>query len=146
MAAWAALKLKGEGRLPKGLLLFYPLVTIADQDWVERPLEDMRLIGRIAVAYIRRSLGEQCDPASFPLPADWLADLPPTVLVSGSGFNPVQPDVIRLEQNIVQAGVPVVSLDYPGLSHASLHLAAIYGPARRAVDGAARALATVLNV
>ncbi len=144
MAAWTALQLRAEGRTAKGLLLFYPLLTIADRDWRARPLRDARIVGRAAVAYIRHSLGKACDPASFALSASQVAELPPVVLVSGSGLNPVHPDVERFAGQLAAAGVPTTRLDQPGLSHASLHLAPIYAPARQAIELASNALTALL--
>lgn len=132
LALWAAAHLSDRGLKPKAMLLIYPLLTLDDAEWAGPPLESLRVVGRIAVAYIRRQLGakELLDSA---LTDSALLQLPPTLLVNG-GVDPVRPDAALFAQRLQAAGVRVTTLAYPELIHGSFNLTHLSPAARRAVQ------------
>jgi acetyl esterase len=142
MALWAAPHLLDVGLAPKGILLIYPLLTLEDAEWAGPPLESLRVVGRIAVAYIRSQLGAAALIESAVSDAA-LKQLPPVLLVS-AGVDPVRPDAKPFSTRLEAAGIPVRNLVFPRLVHGSFNLTHLSPAARRAVKATGEAAAKLL--
>jgi acetyl esterase len=94
--------------------LFYPLVHLDDEIWAQTLLRDARLIGRLAIAYIKVQLANAHAPSLLDAvgPAT-----PATFLVSGAVLDPVHPDAVAYARALEAAGVPVELKTYPGQAH-----------------------------
>lgn len=144
MALWAAPRLAADGLSPRALLLLQPLLSLDDAEWSANPVGDLRVIGRLAVAYINRCLGTVEARAGVDLDLDEVAGLPPIVLVNG-GPDPVRPDALRLQAALARAGTESTVLTYPGLIHGALNLTHLHELPRRALNEAGQALAARLG-
>jgi acetyl esterase len=143
LALWTAPRLRARGAPPRLLALLYPLVGMEDAEWAGNPVKDLRGIGRLAVAYIRKALGSEDARAAVAISDSDLAGLPPVLLVGG-GPDPVRPDGLRLAERLTAAGVPVQALAYPGLIHGGLNLTHLHEIPRRALRETGEAAAALL--
>jgi acetyl esterase len=143
MALWTASRLDRETHRPRALILLYPLLSLEDAEWSAAPLESLRIIGRIAVAYIRRQLASDTLIEEV-LPDGALETLPPTLLVSG-GLDPVRPDAAPFAERLRRAGVPMRTLEFAALIHGELNLTHLSSAARRALKETGETVAELLS-
>ena len=120
LAALCALRLNAEkpGSVPLQLLL-YPLIHLQDDIWSSEILRSLRLVGRIAVAYIRAQTGSVLYPSL--LNQDLRAS-PSTILAVGELLDPVRADVEAYASSLTKAKIPIVDRRYGGLLHGELNL------------------------
>ncbi|MBS0296002.1 MAG: alpha/beta hydrolase [Proteobacteria bacterium] len=143
LALWAATdeRLAGKAAL---LVLLYPLLTLDDAEWSGSIVKDMRLLGRTAVAYIRRQLQTR-EGAALELGPKRLARAPAALIVSGGPLDPVRPDAHPFAERLRAAGVAVTERDFPGLVHGSFNLTHLSQAARDAVAETGRTAAALLS-
>jgi acetyl esterase len=99
------------------LVGLYPLLQLDDDVWRRGGLRNLRVVGRIGVAIIRRLGGGR---AASLLEAD-VGLLPATVLVSG-GLDPTAPDTRAFAERLRVAGVTVEEVVAPWVVHGSFNL------------------------
>jgi acetyl esterase len=131
--------LRDRGRFA-AMLLIYPLLHLDEQVWADSLFQDARVIGRLAVRYIRRQLQAVADAAPSLLNAD-VGGLPPTIIVSGGALDPVRPDAVVFAGALKAAGVACQHLEYALQIHGFLQLTHVSPLAREAVADAGRRLA-----
>lgn len=143
LALWAATE-ESLARKAKLLVLLYPLLTLDDAEWNRSVIKDMRLLGRTAVAYIRRQLQAR-EGAALELGPERLARAPAALIVSGGPLDPVRPDAHPFAERLRAAGVAVTERDFPGLVHGSFNLTHLSQAARDAVAETGRTAAALLS-
>lgn len=102
-------------------VLLYPLVHVEDSLWAAEELRNFRFVGRVAVRYIARSLGEERLPSLLELDH---AAAPPTIIAGGGAMDPVRADVKAFGDALKRAGVAVTEKKYPILMHGGLNFTA----------------------
>ncbi|HET9161707.1 MAG TPA: alpha/beta hydrolase [Caulobacteraceae bacterium] len=120
-------------------LLIYPLLHLDEALWADSVFKDGRIVGRMAVRYIRAQLHAAEAHAPSLLDCD-LAGLPPTVLVSGGALDPVRPDALAFAKKAQAAGVDCEVQEYALQLHGFLNLTHISPIARQACIDAGEAL------
>ncbi|MDQ0462725.1 acetyl esterase [Caulobacter ginsengisoli] len=120
--------------------LVYPLVDMDDEAWAETLFRDGRIVGRLAVAYIRTAL--TCDAPSLMETVG--PGTPPTLLLIGGPLDPVRPDVERYGQALTAAGVSVIVRRHDALPHGFINLTHLSAQARDAVADAGAQLKILL--
>ena len=129
-----------------GQPLLYPLLELGDEAWASSIFAHARIIGRVAVRYIRSQLGPHADDAATLLDLD-PALMPPTVIATGGHLDPCRPDARRLAERLREAGRPTTQLDYPRLPHGFGSITHVSAASRRAmteIGAATRDLADTL--
>ena len=143
LALWAATDEDMTGKAAL-LVLLYPLLTLDDAEWSGSVVKDMRLLGRTAVAYIRRQLQTR-EGAALELYAARLARAPAVLIVNGGPLDPVRPDAHPFAERLRTAGIAVTELEFPGLVHGSFNLTHLSQAARDAVAETGRTAAALLS-
>ena len=115
-----ATSLRCPGRFPLQLLI-YPLLQLEDDIWAASLLQDARMVGRLAVQYIRAQLTDAAKGAP-PLLGTASGLAPPTFVLTGGALDPVRPDALAYVHELEQAGVAVVCRQHSGQPHGFLHL------------------------
>jgi acetyl esterase len=126
-----------------GQALLYPLLELDDDAWASSIFAHARIVGRVAVGYIRSQLGPESAAATSLVGID-PALMPPTLIAAGGHLDPCRPDARRLAERLRAAGRPVTLLEYPRLPHGFGSITHLSVAARRAmaeIGVAARALA-----
>lgn len=137
LAATAAAKINAERpRTIAGQALLYPLVDMDDEAWASTLFRDGRIVGRLAVAYIRAAL--TCDAPS--LIETIGPHTPPTLLLVGGPLDPVRPDVERYGEALAAAGGPVIVRRHDALPHGFGNLTHVSAQAREAIADAGEQL------
>lgn len=138
LSAVAGLDRDDLGRIA-GQLLIYPLLQLDDEQWASTVLEDTRVLGRLAVRYIRERLqpGETGIPSL--LDASSLRDLP-TVIATGGALDPCRPDALAYAAALGERGTGIELLQFRRLMHGFGNYTHVLGPARAAVAEIGRAL------
>lgn len=96
-------------------VLLYP-ATDESQDGSMTTFAEGHLLTKTAMDWFYSLyLPESGNPRAFPLLAD-AAGMPPTIMAVG-GLDPLQDQARRLAAKLVTAGVDVLSLNMPGLTH-----------------------------
>lgn len=129
VAAAAKLNVETPGAL-KAQLLIYPLLTLDDDVWASSLLQDSRVVGRLAVQFIRAQLATTEAPSLLgTLPGK----APPTLLVAGGPLDPCRPDALTYAQALTAAGVAFEERYYTAQPHGFINLTHVSAPAREAV-------------
>ncbi len=102
-------------------VLLYPLIHVQDSLWADEELRNFRILGRVAVAYIARSLGAEALPSLLDLD---VSRAPPTIIAGGGPLDPVRNDVKAFADKLARAGVRVTERKYPVLLHGQLNFTA----------------------
>lgn len=102
-------------------VLLYPLIHVQDSLWADEELRNFRILGRVAVAYIARSLGAEALPSLLDVD---LSHAPPTIIAGGGPMDPVRNDVKAFAGALTRAGVRVTERKYPVLMHGGLNFTA----------------------
>lgn len=130
-------------RAVAGLVLLYPLLELDDDAWASSVFAHARVVGRVAVGYIRNQLGPQIGAAASLVGVD-PALIPPTIIAAGGHLDPCRPDARRFAERLRAAGRPVALVEHPRLPHGFGSITHVSLAARRAtaeVGAAAKALA-----
>lgn len=115
-----------------GQLLIYPLLNLDDEVWASSVAAESRILGRLAVAYIRAQLQTiGMDAPSLLEPDPALA--PRTVVVSGGRLDPCRPDARRYAETLAGGGGEVVVREYLALPHGFANFTHASAAAREAV-------------
>lgn len=114
----------------KALLLVYPLLHLDDEIWANSLLEDSRVVGRLAVGFIRAQLATTEAPS---LLNDIDPATPPTLLVAGGALDPCRPDAIALGEKLAGAGVAVETRWFEDQMHGFINLTHLNAAIREAV-------------
>ena len=114
----------------KAQALVYPLMTLDDELWASTVVRDSRLIGRLAVQFIKAQLAT-ADAAS--LLDDDATGTPPTLIVAGGQLDPCRPDAVVYAERLRQAGVTVEERYYAAQPHGFINLTHISAAVRDAV-------------
>lgn len=114
-----------------GLLLIYPLLELDDEAWASSLFAHSRIVGRVALGFIRNQLGVDAPTPS--LAGIGLAPLPPTLIAVGGPLDPCRPDARRLAARLRQAGKLTALLEYPRLPHGFASFTHLSAAARFAV-------------
>ncbi len=137
LAATAAAKINAERpRSIAGQALIYPLVDMDDEAWAETLFRDGRIVGRLAVAYIRAALTQDAPSLMESIGPH----TPPTLLLVGGPLDPVRPDVERYGQALAAAGIPVIVRRHDALPHGFGNLTHLSAQAREAIADAGEQL------
>lgn len=122
-----------------GQLLIYPLLQLDDAQWASTVLEDTRVLGRLAVRYIRERLqpGETGIPSL--LETATMRGLP-TLVVTGGALDPCRPDALAYAAALGEQNVKVELLQFRRLMHGFGNYTHVLKPARNAVAEIGRAL------
>jgi acetyl esterase len=123
-------------------LLIYPLLQLDEEVWADSVFKDSRLIGRLAVRYIRAQLQSQPGAPSL---IDNAQAMPPTVIVTGGALDPVRPDALAFFERLKAAEVVCDFRDHPRQPHGFLQLTHLSPVARAAVAQAGELLAARLK-
>ncbi len=125
-------------------LLIYPLLHVEETLWADSVFHDARIVGRMAVRYIRAQLHSEgvAAPSLLDLP---MKSVPPTVLVCGGALDPVRPDAMVLAQRLAEASVACEMQDYGVQPHGFLNLTHVSPIAREAARKAGDSLAGLLS-
>lgn len=127
-----------------GQVLIYPLLQVDDALWSSSRFEDARMIGRLAVSYIRNWL--QAGDGGIPSLLDHdPAGSPPTLIATGGPLDPCRPDARAYGDALAAAGVSVRMLGYSTLPHGFGNLTHALKGARAAVAEIGHAAAEMLN-
>jgi len=129
VAATARLNAETPG-LVKAQVLVYPLLTLDDDVWASSLLQDSRIVGRLAVQFIRAQLASTEAPS---LLGTLTEKAPPTLLVAGGPLDPCRPDALTYAQELAAAGVAFEERYYTALPHGFINLTHVSAPAREAV-------------
>lgn len=111
-------------------VLVYPLLTLDDDVWASSLLQDARIVGRLAVQFIRAQLATTSAPC---LLGTLEGKAPPTLLVAGGPLDPCRPDALTYAQQLTAAGVDFTERYYTALPHGFINLTHVSAPAREAV-------------
>lgn len=129
VAATARLNAETPGAV-KAQVLIYPLLTLDDDVWASSLLRDARVVGRLAVQFIRAQLAATEAPSLLgTLPGK----APPTLLVAGGPLDPCRPDALTYAQDLTAAGVAFEERYYAAQPHGFINLTHVSAPAREAV-------------
>lgn len=129
VAATARLNAETPGAV-KAQVLIYPLLTLDDDVWASSLLQDSRVVGRLAVQFIRAQLATTEAPSLLgTLPGK----APPTLLVAGGPLDPCRPDALTYAQELTAGGVPFEERYYTAQPHGFINLTHVSAPAREAV-------------
>lgn len=129
VAATARLNAERPGAV-KAQVLVYPLLTLDDDVWASSLLQDSRIVGRLAVQFIRAQLATTEAPSLLGTLSE---KAPPTLLVAGGPLDPCRPDALTYARELAAAGVAFEERYYPALPHGFIHLTHVSAPAREAV-------------
>jgi len=129
VAATRAINAQTQGAV-KAQVLVYPLMTLEDELWASTVVKDSRLIGRLAVQFIKAQLASQ-DAAS--LLDDDETGTPPTLIVAGGQLDPCRPDAVVYAQRLREAGVAVEEHYYAAQPHGFINLTHVSAAVRDAV-------------
>ena len=129
VAATAKLNAETPGAV-KAQVLIYPLLTLDDDVWASSLLQDARVVGRLAVQFIRAQLATTEAPS---LLGTLTEKAPPTLLVAGGPLDPCRPDALTYAQALTAAGVPFEERYYTAQPHGFINLTHLSAPAREAV-------------
>ena len=129
VAATARLNAETPGAV-KAQLLIYPLLTLDDDVWASSLLQDSRVVGRLAVQFIRAQLATTEAPSLLGTLTEMA---PPTLLVAGGPLDPCRPDALTYARELAAAGVAFEERYYTALPHGFINLTHVSAPAREAV-------------
>ncbi|MDP1629999.1 MAG: alpha/beta hydrolase [Caulobacter sp.] len=131
LAVAATAKLNGETPgVVKAQVLIYPLLTLDDDVWASSLLQDARIVGRLAVQFIRAQLATTEAPS---LLGTLAGATPPTLLVAGGPLDPCRPDALTYAEKLRAEGTELEERYYPALPHGFINLTHVSAPAREAV-------------
>ncbi len=114
----------------KAQVLVYPLLTLDDDIWASSLLQDARIVGRLAVQFIRAQLATTEAPS---LLGTLTERAPPTLLVAGGPLDPCRPDALTYARELTAAGVDFEERYYTALPHGFINLTHVSAPAREAI-------------
>lgn len=129
VAATARLNAETPGAV-KAQVLIYPLLSLDDDVWASSLLQDARIVGRLAVQFIRAQLATTTAPC---LLGALEGGAPPTLLVAGGPLDPCRPDALTYARQLTAAGVDFTERYYTALPHGFINLTHVSAPAREAV-------------
>ena len=130
MAVAASLTLGGR---IKAQLLLYPLLQLDDEVWARSVFTDSRIVGRVAVQYIRAQLAA-ANAGAPSLLGTAAASAPPTFVVTGGVLDPVRPDALDYVRSLEAVGAACVLKQYSGQLHGFLNLTHVSKVARQAIE------------
>lgn len=114
----------------KAQVLVYPLLTLDDDVWASALLQDSRIVGRLAVQFIRAQLATTSAPC---LLGTLSGAAPPTLLVAGGPLDPCRPDALTYAAQVTAAGGDLQERYFTALPHGFINLTHVSAPAREAV-------------
>jgi acetyl esterase len=126
-----------------GLLLIYPLLDLDDEAWASGLFAHARIVGRVAVSYIRDQLQLATLPPSLAEAA--LDPIPPALVIVGKTLDPCRPEAARLAERLRAAGKLAGWQEYPRLPHGFGNLSDVSPAARRAVTKMGEGLAALAH-
>lgn len=141
VAATAKLNAETPGAV-KAQVLVYPLLSLDDDVWASSLLQDARIVGRLAVQFIRSQLATTSAPC---LLGALEGEAPPTLLVAGGPLDPCRPDALTYAQQLAAAGVDFEERYYTALPHGFINLTHVSAPAREAVTEIGTMTGDLLN-
>lgn len=151
MAASTCLSLKSAGkRLPSCQVLIYPMTTAATDSPSMYDSADAFPFGRATMSWFTEQLfaGSELDMSNerfdlLGLPAEDLAGLPPTVIVTAER-DPLRSQGEAFAELLAAAAVPVAARRFDGTTHEFFGLAPVLGQARLAQQFVAEQVRAVL--
>lgn len=115
-------------------LLIYPLLSMDDEVWATTLLQDARIVGRLAVQFIRAQLAtNEGHSLLTPLNIEEFATTPPTIVVAGDQIDPCRPEAAAYAEHLRDVGVPVDERYFALQPHGFINLTHLSAPAREAV-------------
>ncbi|HRD27474.1 MAG TPA: alpha/beta hydrolase [Caulobacter sp.] len=129
VAATARLNAESPGAV-KAQVLVYPLLTLDDDVWASSLLQDSRIVGRLAVQFIRAQLATTSAPS---LLGRLQGRTPPTLLVAGGPLDPCRPDALTYARQLAESGSEFQERYFTALPHGFINLTHVSAPAREAV-------------
>lgn len=129
VAATARLNAQSPGAV-RAQVLIYPLLTLDDDVWASSLLRDSRIVGRLAVQFIRAQLATTEAPS---LLGRLEGKAPPTLLVAGGPLDPCRPDALSYARALSEAGVELQERYFTAQPHGFINLTHVSAPVREAV-------------
>lgn len=130
VAATRALNAETPGAV-RAQVLVYPLLSMDDDVWASTLVQDARIVGRLAVQFIRAQLATE---EGHSLLAGDHAATPPTLVVAGDQLDPCRPEAAAYAAELRAAGVPVEERYFALQPHGFINLTHVSAPARDAVS------------
>jgi acetyl esterase len=149
LAASVALKARGRDDLAIAFqLLIYPIADFRfDTASYLENADGFGLSREMMTWYWDQYLASPEDgrsPFASPLRAEDLAGLPPALVIT-AGFDVLRDEGRAYADRLVEAGVPVEVLHYPGMIHGFLQMADSFDQGKLAIEEAGRALRSALG-
>lgn len=113
-----------------GQVLVYPLLSLDDEVWASTLFQDARIVGRLAVQFIRAQLATS--EGHSLLGGDHTAT-PPTLVVAGDQLDPCRPEAAAYAAELRESGVAVEERYFALQPHGFINLTHVSAPARDAV-------------
>jgi acetyl esterase len=115
-------------------VLVYPLLSMDDAVWASTLFQDARIVGRLAVQFIRAQLGtSEGHSLLTPLLPEAFAAAPPTVIVAGDQLDPCRPEAAVYAERLREVGVPVEERYFALQPHGFINLTHLSQASRDAV-------------
>lgn len=111
-------------------VLVYPLLNMDDDVWASTLFQDARIVGRLAVQFIRAQLATE---EGHSLLGGDHATTPPTLVVAGDQLDPCRPEAAAYAAELQAAGVAVQERYFALQPHGFINLTHVSAPARDAV-------------
>jgi acetyl esterase len=128
-------------------LLIYPLMTMAQETESMRRLAHGYFLDRPTMHWFGRHYipkgTDLNDPRLSPLSAANVSGLPPAYVLT-AGYDPLRDEGVHYAQRLRDAGVAATHVDYPGMIHGFISMAAMVPLANEALAAAARACRVAL--
>jgi acetyl esterase len=149
LAAVLALLARKGGPAIRYQVLIYPVTTAMPGDlashrtFAEGYILSLKAMRAFTGHYFGGS-GRAPDFRGAPLLADDLTCLPPALILVG-GYDVLRDDGVAYAQRLIKAGVPATLVEYAGLSHGFINMAATLPGGRLALDQVGAALRIALE-
>lgn len=149
LAAVLALLSRKKGPGIRYQVLIYPVTTAmpgdlpSHQTFGEGYILSLKAMRAFTAHYFGGS-GLAPDFRGAPLLADDLSGLPPALILVG-GYDALRDDGVSYAKRLIEAGVEATLVEYPGLSHGFINMAATLSGGRLALDQVSAALRLALG-
>ena len=111
-------------------VLIYPLLSMDDEVWAGALFQDARIVGRLAVQFIRAQLATS---EGHSLLGEPHATTPPTLVVGGDRLDPCRPEAAAYAAELRDAGVAVEERYFALQPHGFINLTHVSQASRDAV-------------
>lgn len=123
-------------------VLIYPLLSMDDEVWASTLFQDARIVGRLAVQFIRAQLATN---EGHSLLGGSHASTPPTLVVGGDRLDPCRPEAAAYAAELRDGGVEVEERYFALQPHGFVNLTHVSQASRDAVREIGRLTGALLN-